>query len=385
MCQTTLDGKDSGSDVLLAALELSDKTWKVAFAGGGRTSLATMKSGDLGELVRQCDKAKERFGLRPKVPVVSCYEAGRDGFWLHRALVPLGVENIVVDSASIEVDRRHRRAKTDRLDARRLLAQLQRFHAGERRAFHIVAVPSVADEDARRRHRELERLRRERTAHNNRMRSLLVLHGIRLSISLHFREQLAQERGPEGNGIPAHLEAELLREYERWRLVNQQIQAVETERRNELAEQRKQLAQRSADPQIRTILQLNDLCGIGTTSAEVFVREVFGWRQFRNRRQLAASVGLVPTPFASGGRETEQGISKAGNKRVRRVLLEIAWCWLRYQPESRLTLWFHERFGGSGRMRRIGIVALARRLLIELWRYVQTGVLPEGAQLKPAA
>lgn len=393
MCQTTLEGKDTDSAVLLAALELSDKTWKVALAGGGRTSLATLKSGDVSELLSQIDKAKERFRLSPKARVVSCYEAGRDGFWLHRALLALGVENLIVDSASIEVDRRHRRAKTDRLDARRLLAQLQRFHGGEQRALHIVAVPSVADEDARRRHRELERLRRERTAHNNRIRSLLVLHGIRLSVGPHFREQLAGERGPEGKGVPGHIEAELLREYERWQLVDQQIRAVEAERRKELAEAGKaEVARRSqkpaqepADRQVRMMLQLSSLCGIGDTSAEVFVRELFGWREFHNRRELAAAVGLVPTPFASGGRADEQGISKAGNKRARRVLLEIGWCWLRYQPESRLSIWFHERFAGSDRLRRIGIVALARRLLIELWRYLQTGVIPEGAKLKSAA
>ncbi|MBM2811895.1 MAG: putative transposase [Chloroflexi bacterium] len=373
MCQTTLQGKDSESEVLFAALELSAKTWKVAMSGRGRTRQITIASGELPALWEAFAKAKERFGLDRDAPVVSCYEAGRDGFWIHRELEQGGVQNVVVDAASIEVDRRKRRAKTDRLDAGRLLAQLQRFHGGERRALRAVAVPSVEQEDARRAHRELGRLRKERTSHSNRMRSLFTLHGYRLVVGVHVCEQVQAL----GGRLPVHLRAEVLREYERWQLVQKQILELEAQQRHEVAAKEK-----ASEPRIKAIRQLMELRGIGETSARVFVDEFFGWRQFANRRQVAAAAGLTPTPYASGSMEREQGISKAGNKRVRAVLLEIAWGWLRYQPDSPLSRWFVERFTGSGRMRRIGIVALARRLLIDLWRYVRDGVIPAGVKFK---
>lgn len=385
MCHTTLQEKDTDSEVLLAALELSAKTWKVAMGACGRTRQVTVPAGELAALWEAFAKAKVRFGLDPAAAVVSCYEAGRDGFWIHRELEKAGVTNLVVDAASIEVDRRQRRAKTDRLDAGRLLAQLRRFHGGERRALRAIAVPSVADEDARRPHRELERLRKERTAHGNRMRSLFTLHGYRLKVGVHVPEQVREL----GDRLPPHLRAEVLREYERWQMVNTQIHALE-------AELRAELAQEAPEPAIALIQHLMKLCAIGDASGRLFVREFFGWRQFGNRRQLAAAAGLTGTPYASGTMEREQGISKAGNRRVRAILIEIAWGWLRYQPDSPLSLWFQERFAGSARLRRIGIVAVARRLLIDLWRYLKDGVipagvkfkageLPEGVHVKPAA
>lgn len=371
MCHTTLQGKDTDSEVLLAALELSAKTWKVAMGARGRTRQVTIGSGELGALYEAFDKAKGRFGLDPAAPVVSCYEAGRDGFWIHRALEQAEVTNLVVDAASIEVDRRQRRAKTDRLDAGRLLAQLQRFHGGERRALRVIAVPSVEDEDARRPHRELERLRKERTAHGNRMRSLFTLHGYRLKVGVEVPEQVAEL----GDRLPPHLRAEVLREYERWQGVTTQIHALE-------AELRAELEQDSPGPAIALIRHLMKLCAIGDVSGRLFVREFFGWRRFDNRRQLAAAAGLTGTPYASGSMEREQGISKAGNRRIRAILIEIAWGWLRYQPDSPLSIWFQERFAGSARLRRIGIVAVARRLLIDLWRYLKDGVIPAGVKFK---
>jgi len=370
MCHTTLQGKDTDSEVLLAALELSAKDWKVAMGARGRTRQVTVPAGDLLALFQAFDTAKARFGLDPSAAVVSCYEAGRDGFWIHRELEKGGVTNLVVDAASIEVDRRQRRAKTDRLDAGRLLAQLQRFHGGERKALHTVAVPSVADEDARRPLRELERLRKERTAHGNRMRSLFTLHGYRLKVGVHVPEQVSEL----GERLPAHLRTEVLREYERWQMVNTQMKALEAELRAELAQ--------AGEPAILLIRQLMKLCGIGDASARLFVREFFAWRRFDNRRQLAAAVGLTGTPYASGTMEREQGISKAGNRRIRAILIEIAWGWLRFQPDSPLSLWFQERFAGSPRLRRIGIVAVARRLLIDLWRYLKDGVIPAGVKFK---
>ena len=372
MCQTALWEKDTDSDVLLAALELSAKTWKVALGARGRTSQVTVAAGDLPALWEAFTKTKRRFGLDPAAAVLTCYEAGRDGFWIHRELEKAGVRNLVVDAASIEVDRRQRRAKTDRLDAGRLLAQLQRWYGGERKALRTVRVPSVAAEDARRSHRELGRLRKERTGHSNRLRSLLVLHGIRLSVGVSFPQEVEKL----GEVLPAHLRAEMLREYERWQLVSQQIRALESE-------QHREVRQPSAERHIHVIRQLSALRAVGEGSARVFACELFGWRDFDNPRQVGAVVGLTGTPYASGTLNHEQGISKAGNRRVRAVLIEIAWCWLRYQPESKLTKWFHTRFTGSARLRRIGIVALARRLIIDLWRYVRDGVVPEGAQFKP--
>jgi transposase len=382
MRETTLRSQDTGNEGLLLAFDLSSKTWKLAFAGRGRTRDVTVPGGDLGAMLQEVTKAKERFGLDPAAPVLSCYEAGRDGFWLHRALEEMGVANLVVDPSSIEVDRRFRRAKTDRLDAQRLLRQLQRYAGGDRHALRVVRVPSVEDEDARRPHRELQRLRQERTAHSNRIRGLLTLYGVRLGgqvvLGPHFTEQLEAARQVNGEPLPLHLREELLREYARWGLVDEQLRAVEVVRRQ-------RLAQTATHPHSRTITQLTELCGIGLTSAALFTHEFFGWRDFQNRRELTAAAGLAPTPFASGDREIEQGISKAGNRRVRATLIQIAWGWLRYQPDSKLSRWFQLRFASSPRLRRIGIVALARRLLIDLWRYARSGVLPEGAQLKATA
>ena len=374
MSHTTLQAKDTGCEVLLAALELSAKTWKVALGARGRTRQVTIGSGEFGALWEALAQAKQRFGLDAGTQVVSCYEAGRDGFWIHRELERAGMTNLVVDAASIEVNRRQRRAKTDRLDAGRLLAQLQRYHGGEAGALRPIAVPSLADEDARRPHRELGRLRQERTSHSNRIRSLLVLHGVRVAVHTGLPAELATL----GGTIPPQLQAEVLREYERWDLVNRQIHALE-------GAHRKELAQQPPTPQRTAVRQLSQLRGLAEPSARTFVYEFFGWREFTNRRQVASAAGLTPTPYASGSLEHEQGISKAGNRRIRAMVLEIAWGWLRFQPTSSLTQWFHQRFTGSPRLRRVGIVALARRLLIALWRYVRDGVIPEGAQFKPAA
>lgn len=375
MRETTLQSEDTASELLFAAIELSNKKWKLALTARGRNREVTVPSGDLAGVLRAFDQAKERFGLDMAAQVISCYEAGRDGFWLHRALEKLDVHNLVVDSSSIEVDRRFRRAKTDRLDAWRLVRQLQRYQGGERRALRMVRVPSVEDEDARRPHRELERLRRERTGHSNRIRGLLALHGVGVRLGSGFVERLRQLE-VDGQSLPAYLQAELAREYSRWELVGQQIRTLE-------AEQRQRLEKCPDVPGVHMARRLFALRGVGMAGASVFTWEFFAWRDFRNRRQVGAAVGLTPTPYASGDRQSEQGISDAGNRRVRATLIQIAWGWLRYQPDSALSQWFQKRFAGSPRSRRIGIVALARRLLIALWRYVRDGVVPEGARLKP--
>jgi len=358
---------------LYMALELSASKWKVALADGQRAaSQHTLTAGSLAGLLQLIDRAKKRCGLTGALKVMSCYEAGRDGFWLHRWLLEQGIANVVVDSSSIEVNRRARRAKSDGLDVAKLYEMLVRFVGGEKRVWRVVHVPSVEQEDQRRVHRELERLKRERNAHVNRIRSLAVLHNVRLERvgGRGWSERLEQLK----EQVPPALWAEIARESVREKLVWEQMLALEQMRKEQV---------KAMLGQGGPLVSLLKLRALGLQSAWVLVREVFGWRRFSNRRQLAGCVGLNPSPYDSGDSQCEQGISKAGNRRVRALLVEIAWYWLRYQPHSALTEWFNRRFAAGGkRMRRIGIVALARRLLIALWRYLEHGLLPEGAQLK---
>jgi transposase len=362
--------------VLFVALELSDKKWKLALSDGNKRRIVTIAAGDLVTLGEAIAKAKARFGMPGGVPIVSCYEAGRDGFWLHRYLLHCGVANVVVDASSIEVNRRARRAKTDRVDVEQLLRLLIRYHHGEKRVWSVVRVPSVEEEDARRLHRELERLKKERTGHRNRIQALLVSQGVRLQPRHDLLERLEAARLWDGSALPPDLQAEVRREHERLRSVDEQIRALEAEQVRRLEE--------AGTPCHQQIAHLMHLRGLGLTSAWVFVMEYFGWRQFHNRKEVAALAGLTPMPYASGDSARDQGISKAGNRRIRSFMIQIAWGWLRYQPHSALSVWFNTRFAlGGKRMRRIGIVALARRLLIALWRYLQSGAIPESASLKP--
>lgn len=359
--------------VLYMALELSNKSWRLAFSDGARRRQVSIAAGDLAKLACAVAKAKERFGLAPAARVLSCYEAGRDGFWLHRHLLSLGIENEVVDAASIEVSRRLRHVKTDRLDGERLLVKLMRHHRGEPGGWSVVRVPSVEEEDARRLHRELERLKREGLAHRMRVQSLLVTQGIKVRTKNVLRLRLGKLTLWDGRALPAELKSELERETERLALVERQIERLQATRRARLRDPRTEAERR--------IVHLMRLGAIGPTSAWLLVKEFFGWRAFRNRRELGALAGLVGTPYSSGEAERDRGISKAGNRRVRAMLIEIAWLWLRFQPGSALSQWYHRRFAGAGlRMRRVGIVALARRLLIALWRYLEQGLIPEGAR-----
>jgi len=358
--------------VLYMALELSNKSWRLAFSDGAKHRQVVVPAADLAKLAEAVAKARARFGMPASARVVSCYEAGRDGFWLHRHLRSVGIENEVVDAASIEVSRRLRHVKTDRLDGDRLLAKLIRHHAGERGGWSVVRVPSIEEEDARRLHRELERLKRERLAHRLRIQSLLVTQGIRLTVKSALR--LDRLTLWDGGPLPVELKAELEREAERLALVERQIEQLEATRRERLQSPRTEAERR--------IVHLMRLGAIGPTSAWLLVTEFFAWRAFRNRRELGALAGLVGTPYNSGEAERDQGISKAGNRRVRAMIVEIAWLWLRFQPGSALSQWYRARFAGGGlRMRRIGIVALARKLLIALWRYLEDGLIPEGARL----
>jgi transposase len=362
------------------AQELSNKKWKLAFSDGSGIKHQVIAAGATGDLHDAIDRARRRFGLPSTSPVISCYEAGRDGFWLHRYLESCGIANMVVDSSSIEVSRRKRRAKTDRLDAGSLVRKLVRFCAGEKKVWSVVRVPSVEQEDARHVHRERETLKKERTMHRNRMRSLVKLHGIELGNPSRkdFAASIETIRLWDGTMVPHELRARLIREHERLRYVEEQIKALEKERLERVRQALTESDQRVA--------QLMSLCGIGITSAWVFEKEFFGWRSFCNRREVGACAGLTPTPYDSGESRREQGISKAGNWRIRKLIIEISWYWLRYQPNTELSKWFNKRFAHGGkRMRRIGIVALARKLLIALWRYRTHGVIPEGARLKASA
>lgn len=324
MSATHTNDSTMSPSILYLAFELGERTWKLGFstALGRPPRLREIAARDREALRREIGAAEFRFGLPDQTPVLSCYEAGREGFWLHRWLLSEGIENQVVDSASIEVKRRKRRVKTDRMDAAKLLKLLVRWRQGERDAWSVVRVPSVAEEDARQLHRELEVLRAEQTAHSNCIPGLLATHGISLAVDRRFPQRLSAAR------------------------------------------------------------QLMRLSAIADNSAWLYVHEIFAWRKIKNRRELGALVGLTGSPYESGDVAHDQGISKAGNRRMRAMAIEIAWCWLRFQEDSVLSQWYMQRFARGGkRMRRIGIVALARKLLVALWRYLETGVPPAGAEL----
>lgn len=380
MTQAALEIKDNASTPpLYMALELSKASWKIGFEYGGKRRNVTVEGGNLAQLSEQIGKAREKFQLSVQVPIYSCYEAGRDGFWLHRWLTEQGVLNVVVDPASIEVSRQARRAKTDNVDRQMLLNKLRLHHNGER-VWKVVRVPDEQAEAARVLHRELERLKKERGSLSNRIKGCLFAQGIRVErLPLRtWQEQLKQWRTFDGQPLPTDMQLELKRSGERLQLLELQIRELERERDRRITETSEQ-----GSP-VAKVQQLMQLKAIGPVAAWLFVMEFFGWRNFSNAKEVGALAGLSGTPYDSGASEREQGISKAGNRRVRALSVEIAWLWLRYQPQSRLSQWFHERFGGNKRSRRVGIVALARKLLVALWRYLQTGQLPEGAQFKTA-
>jgi transposase len=359
------------------AFELGEAKWKIGFTigFGQKPRLRNIKAKDVIALQDEIQAAKKRFELPEDAPVLSCYEAGREGFWLHRYLDENGSQNLIVDSSSIEVNRKAKRAKTDRLDARKLLKMLLRYHYhGEEKVWSIVNVPGVKTEDHRHLHRELNTLKAERTRHINRIKGFLTGQGVSISIKDDFLAHLDTIRLWDGSPLRSGLRSRLEREFERMSLANEQIKILEAERRD--------LIRNSTRPDVELVRQLMRMKGIGVGSAWLWVMEFFAWRQFRNRRQVGALSGLTPTPYQSGDDSREQGISKEGNRYVRSIAIQIAWGWLRYQPESKLTRWYEKRFGHGGkRLRKIGIVALARKLLIDCWVYLETGLIPEGVEL----
>jgi transposase len=362
---------------LLMAMELGRYQWRLGFTTGlgQRPRRRLLRTENWARLADEIAAAKRRFGLPTDAPVMSCYEAGPDGFWVHRCLTTLGASNVVVDSASIEISRRSRRAKTDRLDVDKLLAQLVRFTGGERTAFRVVRVPTEADEHRRHLHRELRALISDRCRVINRVGGLLATQGIRVKVRMDFRTQLPTLHQWNGDALPTPFQCRLEREWEKVELLSTHIKALERART--------EMVRHSSDAAVALVRRLLDLRGLGEASAWLFVMELFAWRHFSNRRQVGAVTGLVPTPYKSGTLAREQGISKAGNRAVRAIAVQIAWIWVRYQRDSALTQWYLTRFAHGGpRARKVGIVAVARRLMIDLWRYLDTGVIPAGATLR---
>jgi transposase len=375
-------GLDEGA--VLVALELSKSTWLVAAQGSpsGKSSTHRLEGGDIAGLLTLLRRLQEREQRQcgHEVRLIVGYEAGYDGFWLQRRLEAEGIPCWVMDPASLQVARKARRAKTDRLDAAMLLRALTAWWRGDQAACRMVRVPSAEREDARRTHRERQRLISERVQHVNRIKGLLATQGIYDYHPLRRGrwEQLRDLRTGDGRSLPTRLRQEIERELNRLELVLEQIAAVEAERDAAVAEPV------ADDADAAKIALLAKLGGIGTELASVLVREAL-FRPFANRKEVAAYAGLTPCPFASGDTAREQGISKAGNPLLRKAMVELAWLWLRYQPDSALSRWFVERVGSArGRVRKTTAVALARKLLVALWRYVTTGLVPEGARLKAA-
>jgi transposase len=363
---------------LMLAMELGESGWLLGFAHGfGQTPLQRkIDSRDGKALLAQIAWAKQRLGLAPGARVVSCYEAGRDGFWLHRFLEAHGVENLVVDSGSIEVNRRKRRAKTDRVDLVALLDLLARHLAGSAKpVWSVVRVPSVEDEDRRHLHRELKLAKKDRTRVSHRLKGLLANQGLTIELRPDLRGQLARMRRWDGTALPPGLRGRLERYIEDYEYLTGRINSLEAERLRILREEK--------DPVLDKVRQLYTLKAVGINTAWAYGTEFFGWRDFRNGKQVGSMAGLTPTPFSSGKGDREQGIGKDGSRWIRGAAIEFAWGWLRFQPGSALSQWYQRRFGhGSTRLRKLGIVALARKLLIALWRFLETGVIPEGALLK---
>ena len=374
-------------EVLYMSLELSASQWKLGFTTSlcQRPRIRNVPAGELEQLKSEIAAAKARFKLDDSIPVVSCYEAGRDGFWLHRCLVSMGVQSHIVDPASIQVNRRKRNAKTDRIDAEKIVNALIRFKTGDKFACRMIRIPDKAHEDARHLSRELKSLKKERTAHVCRIQSLLVTQGCELAINRNFSNNLEGIRGGDRKPLGDRLVARLKREHQRLVLVTEQIRELQKEQFALLRKARTEIARsdRSYQDQLTKIAEhLVTLRGIGSVTAFTLSGEIFAWRDIGNRRQLAAFVGLTPTPHASGDLEKEQGISKSGRSDLRVLMIEVAWLWLRYQAESKLSKWYAKRFAnGTSRQRKIGIVALARKLLVALGKYVSDGEIPEGAQL----
>ena len=374
MTATTRPEMSVNDPTLYVAFELGKQEWKLAMTSGFGVEpwLRTVASGQWEGVDRAIAQGRARFGVPGTAAVVSCYEAGRDGFWIHRALLARGIRNRVVDSASIEVSRRARRAKTDRLDALKLVMMLVRVCCGERRVWHEVHVPTAADEAARQVSRERTALTKEQTRLINQMRGWLATWGSRLP--RRRTSWWTTVKDWAGRQVPVEVQARLARAETRLGVLEAQIGELDAQQQGATNTAR-------ADSALGRLVQLK---GVAATSASVLLDEGLVWRAFRNRREIGGLLGFAPTPYDSGESQHEQGISRAGNARLQAVSIQLAWNWVRWQPASARTQWYRARFGTGKRARRIGMVAVARKLVIALWRYATTGVVPAGAVLKTA-
>jgi transposase len=367
---------------IFVSLELSRSTWLITSlspGAGEKMSKHSVPTGDIGGLLERFRALRERTRTRTRrlIPVVVIQEAGLDGFWIHRVLVANGIESHIVDPASVATSRRRRRAKTDKLDGDTLGRTLLAYRRGEPRVCAMVRAPTPEEEDRRRLSRERKVLLNERVRHSNRVKGLLFAQGISGYEPLRRdrRQRLEVLRTGDGRPLPRHLNAQIARELVRLELVLEQLRAVEAELRQAV------VAAEIATPVPRMLM---DLKGIGNEFATILWTECL-YRHVDNRRQVAAYAGLAPTPWQSGLIDREQGVSKAGNPRLRATLVELAWLWVRHQPNSVLTHWFLDRVkANGGRLRKLTIVALARKLLVALWKYVTAGVVIEGAIVKAA-
>ena len=373
----TITSADLGN-TLYGSMELSKKTWLLAiqFPDRPQPSLYPIEGGNTEDLMAKLAAASDRWAkvIGKRSSITLCYEAGYDAFWLARFLKTRGIECLVVDAASLQVNRRGRRAKTDRIDVEMLLRALIAWCRGERHVWSVVRIPSIDEEDLRRSHRERSRLVQERTAHINRIKGLLFAQGIRdINVrSKYKRLEVSKLVTGEGRPLPPRLASEIARELERLALVQQQLVTIERERDE---------APTPCTSTEKKRVQLSLLNGIGPTVSAIMAREVY-FRQFKNRRQVAGFLGLATSPHDSGAVERSQGISRAGSGPVRVTMIQAAWLWVKHQPKSAITRWFLQRTDGhSGRIKRIAIVAVARKLAIALWRYVEQGLVPQGAIL----
>ena len=375
MTATTRPMISVNEPTLYVAFELGKKDWKLAMTSGFGMEpwLRTVASGGWRALDEALRQGRARFGLPAATRVISCYEAGRDGFWIHRALMQRGVLNHVVDSASIEVSRRGRRAKTDRLDALKLVRMLVRACSGEKGVWSEVRVPTVTEEAARHVSRERTGLLKDQTRLVNQMRGWLATWGCTLP-SRRRSGWWSTVRDWAGAALPMTVQRRLARAEVRLEGLTTQIAELEAAQQADVI----------TAPAASALPQLVRLKGVATTSASVLLDEGLVWRAFRNRREIGGLLGFAPTPYNSGDSVREQGISRAGNARLQTISIQLAWNWVRWQPQSALAQWYLANFGTGKRARRIGIVALARKLVIALWRFATAGVVPAGAILKAA-
>jgi transposase len=368
---------------VIVSVELSKRTWLVASLtpGAAKISLRTIPAGDSAALIGHLRNLESKTGERIGEPAAIrlCFEIGYDGFWLARLLRANGIDTYVLDPASFLVSRRGKRVKTDRIDAEAMIGILKAYLAGDKSVCRVVDVPTPEEEDARRVMRERGDLVHERTRIISRIRGLLALQGIQSVKAISggdWSKQLDDMRTGDGRLLPPNLRRQIERCFGRLELLNEQIKSIERDRADVV------LDEASTFPCREKAIRLEQLKGIGANSAVMLVAEVF-CRNFESRRHVAAFLGLAPAPYASGDVSRDQGISKAGNHGTRVLMVELAWCWLRYQPSSELAVWYRNRFkGNGGRAAKVGIVALARKLLIALWRFVETGLVPQGAELR---